>query len=94
MTSNKRQEKTKIDVEDLGNSFTSYLIRYSAWIYLFVIVAVVFGSVYLYNLVGGESDRQHNLIQESEIESLEKQVKLQDERINKLEEQINKLQEQ
>ncbi|MGY3725503.1 hypothetical protein SAMN05421767_14420 [Granulicatella balaenopterae] len=94
MTLHKKQDKGRIDVEDLGNSFTSYLIRYSAWIYLFVIVAVVFGSVYLYNFVGGRKEHQHNLIQESEIESLEKKVELQDERLEDLERQINQLQGQ
>ena len=94
MTSKKKQDKGMIDVEDLGNSFTSYLIRYSAWIYLFVIVAVVFGSVYLYNFVGGKQERQNNMIQESEIESLEKQVQLQGERLEELEQQINQLQGQ
>ncbi|MCQ9209523.1 hypothetical protein [Granulicatella seriolae] len=90
-----KQVENKLDIQDFGDSLGRYMIKHSSWVYMFIIVVLLFGSIYLLGILNQEPavDSPTNMSSYiEEIKELRKEVNSQDQRIKNLEEQIKLLQ--
>lgn len=90
-----RQVANKLDMQDFGDSLGRYMIKHSSWVYMFIIVVLLFGSIYLLGILNQEPavDSPTNMSSYiEEIKDLRREVTSQNKRIQYLEEQIKLLQ--
>ena len=80
------------DLKEFGDSFAKYSRKNTSWLYLFIIIIVLFGVVYLFNTVSKRTKTPVEAYREEFIQ-LKEQIQRQELKIEQLEQQIKILSE-
>ena len=80
------------DLKEFGDSFAKYSRKNTSWLYLFIIIIVLFGVVYLFNTVSKRTKTPVESYREEFIQ-LKEQIQRQELKIEQLEQQIKILSE-
>lgn len=86
-----KREELKQELEEVKDSFTHYVVRHMGWAYVILIIAVLFGPLYVYTEIHKANSRMTTVNNHMELNDLQKKVEEQERRIQELEEQIEKL---
>lgn len=93
MSNQTSNEKTTGELQEFSESFLRFSRRNSSWWYLFLIMILLFGVVYLYNTVNNRTKSPAETYREEYIQ-LKERVEAQELSIKQLEEQVKQLQAQ
>ena len=80
------------ELKEFGDSFAKYSRKNTSWLYLFIIIIVLFGVVYLFNMVSKRTKTPIEAYREEFIQ-LKDHIQQQDQKIEQLEQQIKLLSE-
>lgn len=80
------------ELKEFGDSFAKYSRKNTSWLYLFIIIIVLFGVVYLFNTVSKRTKTPIEAYREEFIQ-LKEQIQQQELKIEQLEQQIKQLSE-
>lgn len=80
------------ELKEFGDSLAKYSRKNTSWLYLFVIIIVLFGVVYLFNLASKRTKTPIESYREEFIQ-LKDHIQQQDQKIEQLEQQIKQLSE-
>ena len=75
------------ELKELGDSLAKYSRKNTSWLYLLFIIIVLFGVVYLFNMVSNRTKTPMEAYRE-EVIQLKDQLQQQEKKIEQLEQQI------